>query len=159
MNISTALANKTIEPTIRTSTKPTSSSGTGKSDPSNANATAAPHNGATGAGPASTVTISNDARNALRTAGVPASEISRINLKDKGAVARAIQRARMTRGQHSTTGAKASGNGANSASTAVRDVTPENPGSTRVSASQSDSTKSQGSTSSTEKNPSVHTAA
>jgi len=158
MNISQALANKTTEPTIRTATQPTSLSGTGKSDPSNANGTASVPNGTPGAGPASTVTISSDARNALRTAGVSANEISHINLKDKGAVARAIQRAKMTRAQHSANGAKSSGKGAINANAGPHDAKPENPDSAHVSASSSDS-NAKPSTSSTEKYPSVHSAA
>jgi len=62
----------------------------------------------------------------LRAAGVPANDISRINLKDKSAVARAIQKARMSRNHHGATQAQPSSGGAAASSEkmAARDVTP-----------------------------------
>lgn len=58
----------------------------------------------TDAGPAAKVTISNKARAALRAAGATPNDISKVNLSDKNAVARAVQKARMS---HSTSVANA----------------------------------------------------
>ena len=131
MNISATLASNTNEPNIRAkTTSANSSSKTTKASAPTANSGPSTASGTNGIGPAATVTISSDARNTLRAAGVPANEIARINLKDKAAVSRAIQRARMSRGQRTGTTAKSPGaNGANpaNANTAARDVTPNSP--------------------------------
>jgi hypothetical protein len=58
----------------------------------------------TDAGPAAKVAISNKARAALRAAGATPGDISKVNLNDKNAVARAVQKARLS---HSTSVANA----------------------------------------------------
>jgi hypothetical protein len=66
----------------------------------------------TDAGPAARVTISNKARAQLKAAGVSPNEIAKINLNDKNAVARAIQKARMSRGKPIASASNATNAGA-----------------------------------------------
>ncbi len=96
--------NRETEPKAASS-RQASETDTNKASSSAASATSTA-SAATDPGPAARVAISSKARAALRAAGVPSNEIARINLSDKNAVARAIQRARMARGQ--PTAAKAS---------------------------------------------------
>jgi hypothetical protein len=96
--------------------------------------------GSTDAGPAATVTISNKARVALRAAGATPTEISRVNLSDKYAVQRAIQKARMSRAK---AGANASGstntNGASGATSADAHAAPVSQ--TRIAVAAASSTE------------------
>ncbi|HEY5961143.1 MAG TPA: hypothetical protein VIV60_31515 [Polyangiaceae bacterium] len=77
------------------------------------------------AGPAARVTISNKARAQLRAAGVSPNEIAKVNLTDKNAVARAIQKARMARGKPSANTSSATSNAANTSKAQVA-VAPAN---------------------------------
>jgi hypothetical protein len=61
-------------------------------------------------GPAAKVAISNKARATLRAAGMSPSDIAQVNLTDKNAVARALQKARMNHGKlHASTTSAANG--------------------------------------------------
>ena len=54
-----------------------------------------------GIGPAATVSISGNARSAMRAAGVAQADMAKVNVNDQNAVNRAIRRAKASHGQKS----------------------------------------------------------
>jgi len=103
MQMTFKVTTATAETAARTNTRATSAAEAKATNTSNSTESAVSKSPSSGAGPAATVSISNDARTKLRAAGVSTNEIARINLKDKNAVNRAIQRARMQHNPTSTT--------------------------------------------------------
>ncbi len=125
MNIHSTAATVGRDADIRSNASSTKESQSATDGASSSKTAKAGSNATSSAGPAATVSISSDARTLLRQAGVSQSDISRINLKDKNAVMRAIQRARMQHGQQANAGkpgaaaSDASAKNANAASRAA----------------------------------------